>query len=120
MIAVGVIIQWLGLRFVSGLFSGLLGKNLALDEIQFMGNSLFSWGMQLLVFIPCALYVLLYLWTLAFPVDKIGHISVNSDVLAGLIVVGTFVFWGALLSGLFRMYREVKILDHVDSTDDKN
>ena len=140
MMTVGVIILLLGLSFVSSLLSGLSGKNLALDEIQFMGNSLFSWGMillvagyvlkmyrkglskktKLLVFIPCALYVLLYLWTLVFPADRIGHISTNSYILGGLIIIGAFAFWGALLSGLYRMHCEVKILDQVDSTDDKN
>ena len=134
MMPVGVIILWLGLSFVSALLSGLLGKDLALDEIHFMGNSLFSWGSillitgyilkwyrkglskktKLLVFIPCALYVLLYLWTLAFPADRISDISFNPYVLAGLIIIGSLAFWGALFSGLYRMYREAKELDRVN------
>lgn len=140
MMGVGVVLLVFGLSFVSGLLSGLLGKNLALNEIHLMGHSLFSWGMillvagyvlkmyrkglskktKLLVFIPCAIYVLLYLWTLAFPADRIGQISMNSNLLVGLTIIGSLAFWGALLSGLSRMRREVKVLDRVDSTDDKN
>ena len=127
----GIVIWLLGTDYVSGFLSGFLSKDIALNEIHFLGNSLCHWGIVLvvggyilkmyrkglskktkrLVFNPCALYVLLYLWTLAFPVDRIGHISMNPHVLAGLLIIGSLAFWGALLSGLYRMYRETTVLD---------
>ena len=136
----GLVIWLLGTDFVSGLLKGFLGMDLALNEMHFLGNSLCHWGIilviggyilkmyrkglskkaKLLVLIPCALYVLLYIWTLMFPADRISYISFNPTLLAGLFIIGSIAFWIALLSGLYRMYREVQVLDRVTKTDTKS
>jgi hypothetical protein len=136
----GIVIWILGTDNVSGFLSGFLRRDIALYEILFLGNSLCHWGIVLvvggyilkmyrkglskktkrLVFIPCALYVLLYIWTLMFPADRISYISFNPTLLAGLFIIGSIAFWIALLSGLYRMYREVQVLDRVTKTDTKS
>ena len=135
--AAGIVIWLLGIDFVSGLLRGFLGFDLALNEIHFLGNSLCRWGIvlvvggyilkmyrknlsmktKLLVFIPCAIYLLLFIMTLIFPVSGMSQIALSDDlnnVLAGLVVIVSLAFWGALLSGLYRMYREATELDQVD------
>ena len=136
----GIVIWLLGTDYVSGFLSGFLNRDIAFNEILLLGNSLCHWGIVLvvggyilkmyckglskktkrLVFIPCALYVLLYLWTLMFPADRISDISFSPTLLAGLLIIGSLAFWGALLSGLYRMYREVQVLDRVTKTDTKS
>ena len=132
----GLVIWLLGTDFVSGLLKGFLGMDLALNEIHFLGNSLCHWGIilviggyilkmyrkglskktKLLVLIPCALYVLLFVLTLIFPVTRMGSISLTNgeNILVALMIIVSIGFWGALLSGLYRMYREATVLDKLD------
>ena len=135
--AAGIAIWLLGTDFVSGLLRGFLGFDLALNEIYFLGNSLCHWGIilvvggyilkmfrkglsmktKLLVFIPCAIYLLLLTMTLVFPVSGMNQMTFSDDlqdVLAALMVIVSLAFWGTLLSGLYRMYRETTELDQVD------
>jgi cell division protein FtsL len=110
--------------------------DLALNEIHFLGNSLCHWGIilviggyilkmyrkglskktKLLVLIPCALYVLLFVLTLIFPVTRMGSISLSNgeNIFVALMIIVSIGFWGALLSGLYRMYREATVLDKLD------
>ena len=133
----GLVIWLLGIDFVSGLLRGFLGLDLAFNEIHFLGNSLCRWGIvlvvggyilkmyrknlsmktKLLVFIPCAIYLLLFILTLVFPVSGMNQMTFSNDmndVLAALVVIVSLAFWGTLLSGLYRMYRETTELDQVD------
>lgn len=132
----GLVIWLLGTDFVSGLLKGFLGMDLALNEIHFLGNSLCHWGIilviggyilkmyrkglskktKLLVLIPCALYVLLFVLTLIFPVTRMGSISLSNgeNIFVALMIIVSIGFWGALLSGLYRMYREATVLDKLD------
>ena len=137
LIIAGIILLALGSSFMSGFLSGFLGKNVGLDESHFLGASTFSWGMTLLVagdiikmyrnrltkktkcllLIPCALYLLLLMATLMFPANKVCTIAFGSSVstvLFCLVIAVSIAFWGSLLSGLYRMHREVQNLDQVD------
>lgn len=132
----GLVIWLLGTDFISGLLREFLGMDIALNEIHFLGNSLCHWGIilviggyilkmfrkglskktKLLVLIPCALYLLLFVLTLIFPVSGIGTMSLSNgeNILVGLVIIESIVFWGSLLSGLYRMYREATKLDRED------
>jgi len=71
---------------------------------------------KLLVLIPCAIYLLLFVLTLIFPVSGMGSISLSNgeNILVALVIIVSIGFWGALLSGLYRMYREATVLDKLD------
>lgn len=143
-IMVAGLVTWLlGTDFVSGLLRGFLGMDIALNEILFLGNSLCHWGIilvvggyilkmyrkglskktKLLVIIPCALYVLLFVLSLIIPSSMMAKMGAKpfdgncENLFYGLMIIVMMVsicFWGALLSGLYRMYREVAVLDKVD------
>lgn len=133
-IIAGVVLMVLSTSFVSGFLSGFLGKSIALHESLFLGSSIFSWGVTLLVagdiikmyrnrmtkktklllLIPCSIYLLLLMITVIFPPQRICTIpscSSAATVLSVLLIVASIVFWGCLLGGLYRMHREAKILD---------
>ena len=143
-IMVAGLVTWLlGTDFVSGLLRGFLGMDIALNEILFLGNSLCHWGIilmvggyilkmyrkglskktKLMVLIPCAFYLLLYVLSLIIPASMMAKMGAKpfdgncENLFYGLVIIVmmvSIVFWGALLSGLYRMYREVVVLDKVD------
>lgn len=132
----GLVIWLLGTDFVSRLLSGFLGMDIALNEILILGGSLCFWGIilgvggyilkmyrkglskktKLLVFIPCAIHLLLFVLSLIIPVSGMGSISLSNgeNILVALVIIVSIGFWGALLSGLYRMYREATVLDKLD------
>ena len=143
-IMVAGLFTWLlGTDFVSGLLRGFLGMDVALNEILFLGNSLCHWGIilvvggyilkmyrkglskktKLLVLVPCALYWLLYVLSLIIPTSMMAQMGAKpfdgncENLFYGLMIIVmmvSIVFWGALLSGLYRMYREATKLDRGD------
>ena len=149
-IRVAGLVTWLlGTDFVSGLLRGFLGMDVALNEILFLGNSLCHWGIilvvggyilkmyrkglskktKLLVIILCALYVLLFVLSLIIPSSMMAKMGAKpfdgncENLFYGLMIIVMMVsicFWGALLSGLYRMYREAQELDRVTKTDTKS
>ena len=139
----GIVIWILGTDYVSGFLSGFLRRDIALYEILFLGNSLCHWGIvlvvggyilkmyrkglskktKLLVIIPCAFYLLLFVLSLIIPSSMMAKMGAKpfdgncENLFYGLVIIVmmvSIVFWGALLSGLYRMYREVAVLGNVD------
>ncbi len=127
--AVGIAFIVLGTSFISAFLSGLLGHSIALDKMTFLGNSIFSWGVilliagdiiklyhkgltkktKLLIWIPCIIYLLGYLCSGLIPINRITTLGpIPSYLIIGILVVLSIVFWGALLGGLYRMHRESK------------
>ena len=143
-IMVAGLVTWLlGTDFVSGLLRGFLGMDIALNEILFLGGSLCYWGIilvvggyilkmyrkglskktKLLALVPCALYWLLYVLSLIIPASMMAQMGAKpfdgncENLFYGLMIIVmmvSIVFWGALLSGLYRMYCEATKLDRGD------
>ena len=115
----GLVIWLLGTDFVSGLLRGFLGMDIALNEIHFLGNSLCHWGIilviggyilkmfrkglskksKLLVLFPCALYLLLFILTLIFPVSMMSTMSLSNGeyILIALVIIVSISFWGSFV-----------------------
>ena len=128
--AVGIACIVLGTSFVSAFFSGLFGHSIALDKLTVLGNSISRWGVilviagdiirlyhkglskktKLLIWIPCIIYVIGYLLFLLAPINRMITVDWTSasNIIAGIIVLTSVVFWGALISGLYLMHRESK------------
>ena len=129
MMAVGIAFMVLGSSFVSAFLSGLLGYSIALDKMTVLGNSIFRWGIilliagdiiklyhkgitkktKLLIWIPLIVYLFGYLCSWLVPVERITTLeSTSSYIVFGIILVISIIFWGTLIGGLYCLHRESK------------